>query len=105
MVGGDDLKKGDFRLREVDSRLVIPVSLTIRFIVSSNDVIHSFTVPSFGFKIDAVPGRLNQVYTNSLRVGLFKGGCSEICGAQHSFMPVSVEAVSVKNYTDFLGLI
>lgn len=94
MTKTSDLKTGDFRLREVDNRLSIPANLTVRFIVTSNDVIHAFTIPSFGFKVDAIPGRLNQVFCKALRVGLFTGGCSEICGTEHSFMPIVVESVS-----------
>jgi len=102
MLNNYELKKGDFRLREVDNNLKVPFSLGIRAIITSNDVIHCFTVPSFGFKVDAVPGRLNQVFFSVSRAGLFTGGCSEICGSQHSFMPIVIESVNIKSYCEFI---
>nr|YP_010934886.1 cytochrome c oxidase subunit II [Blastothrix speciosa]WKV28877.1 cytochrome c oxidase subunit II [Blastothrix speciosa] len=88
----------NFRLLDVDNRLVLPMNLNIRVLVSSLDVIHSFTVPSLGFKIDAVPGRLNQINLNINRPGIFFGQCSEICGINHSFMPIVLESNSIKNF-------
>lgn len=86
------------RLLEVDNRLLIPRFIPIRFLVSSADVIHSWTIPRFGVKIDAVPGRINQFCFSTKRSGLFFGQCSEICGANHRFMPIFVEAVSFKDF-------
>lgn len=86
------------RLLDVDNRLVIPESLPIRFLVSSSDVLHSWTVPSFGVKIDAVPGRINQFCFSSKRSGIFFGQCSEICGANHSFIPIVVESIPFKSF-------
>jgi cytochrome c oxidase subunit 2 len=94
-----DLEIGQFRLLDVDNKLVIPVDCHIRLIVTGSDVLHSFAVPSLGLKLDCVPGRLNQVSFLAERPGNFYGQCSEICGVWHGFMPIVVEAVSA---TDFL---
>lgn len=91
----------DLRLLDVDNRLVVPNFLPIRFLVSSADVIHSWTIPSFGVKIDAVPGRINQFCFSSKRSGIFFGQCSEICGANHSFIPIVIECVSFKDFIKF----
>lgn len=88
------------RVLDVDNRLLVPTLLPIRFIVSSADVIHSWTIPSFGVKIDAVPGRINQFCFSVKRSGVYFGQCSEICGANHRFMPIVMESV---DYKDFLG--
>nr|UBF43856.1 cytochrome c oxidase subunit 2 [Comaster schlegelii]UGV21714.1 cytochrome c oxidase subunit 2 [Comaster schlegelii] len=93
MVSLSDLSVGFPRLLEVDNRVVVPVQNSIRVLVSSSDVLHSWAVPSLGVKMDAVPGRLNQVTFLSPRSGVFYGQCSEICGANHSFMPIVIEAV------------
>jgi len=81
------------RLLEVDNRLVIPTNFPLRFLLSSADVIHSWAVPSFGIKFDAIPGRISQFCFSSKRSGIFFGQCSEICGANHSFIPISLECV------------
>ena len=78
----------------------MPVTTSVRAIVTSNDVIHCFTVPSLGFKIDALPGRLNQIFLKTDRPGLYSGGCSEICGTDHSYMPITVEATSNKLFLE-----
>nr|YP_010276181.1 cytochrome c oxidase subunit II [Comanthus parvicirrus]UFQ22708.1 cytochrome c oxidase subunit 2 [Comanthus parvicirrus]UHY39303.1 cytochrome c oxidase subunit 2 [Comanthus parvicirrus] len=93
MVSLSDLSVGFPRLLEVDNRVVVPVHNSIRVLVSSSDVLHSWAVPSLGVKMDAVPGRLNQVTFLSPRSGVFYGQCSEICGANHSFMPIVIESV------------
>nr|ATA66377.1 cytochrome c oxidase subunit 2 [Oscarella balibaloi] len=98
MVPTSDLESGDLRLLEVDNRLVVPIQTQVRVLVTGADVIHSFAVPSLGVKIDAVPGRLNQTNFFVKRPGVFYGQCSEICGANHSFMPIVVEAVSLDKY-------
>lgn len=98
MVPTSDLESGDLRLLEVDNRLVVPIQTQVRVLVTGADVIHSFAVPSLGVKIDAVPGRLNQTSFFVKRPGIFYGQCSEICGANHSFMPIVVEAVSLDKY-------
>lgn len=86
------------RLVDVDNRLVVPTSLPVRFIVRSADVIHSWTVPSFGVKMDAVPGRINQFCFSSKRRGIFFGQCSEICGANHRFIPIVLESVPFNRF-------
>nr|YP_005351150.1 cytochrome c oxidase subunit II [Tegula brunnea]AFB78100.1 cytochrome c oxidase subunit II [Tegula brunnea] len=100
MVPSDELESGQFRLLEVDHRAVVPVNANIRVLVSSADVIHSWTVPSLGVKADAIPGRLNQLSLFIQYPGVFYGQCSEICGANHSFMPIVLEAVEIN---DFVG--
>nr|YP_010729360.1 cytochrome c oxidase subunit II [Ophioleila elegans]WED07065.1 cytochrome c oxidase subunit 2 [Ophioleila elegans] len=86
------------RLLEVDNRLTLPVNTNIRIITHSTDVIHAWSVPALGLKMDAVPGRLNQMYLNISRTGIFYGQCSEICGANHSFMPIVIEAVNNESF-------
>lgn len=98
MVPDSDLELGQFRLLDVDNKVVIPTDTHIRLIVTGADVIHSFAVPSLGLKIDAVPGRLNQTSMLAERTGTFYGQCSEICGVYHGFMPIAIEAVSIQDY-------
>nr|AOW68956.1 cytochrome c oxidase subunit II [Uranoscopus tosae] len=98
MIPTQDLSPGQFRLLEVDHRMVIPVDSPIRVLVSAEDVLHSWTVPSLAVKMDAVPGRLNQTTFLASRPGVFYGQCSEICGANHSFMPIVVEAVPLEHF-------
>nr|AGB56621.1 cytochrome c oxidase subunit II [Physeter catodon]AOV84319.1 cytochrome c oxidase subunit II [Physeter catodon] len=98
MIPTSDLKPGDLRLLEVDNRMVLPMEMTIRVLVSSEDVLHSWAVPSLGLKTDAIPGRLNQTTLMSTRPGLFYGQCSEICGSNHSFMPIVLELVPLENF-------
>nr|ADZ56118.1 cytochrome c oxidase subunit II [Globicephala macrorhynchus]QCF38148.1 cytochrome c oxidase subunit II [Globicephala macrorhynchus]QCF38200.1 cytochrome c oxidase subunit II [Globicephala macrorhynchus]QCF38369.1 cytochrome c oxidase subunit II [Globicephala macrorhynchus]QCF38382.1 cytochrome c oxidase subunit II [Globicephala macrorhynchus] len=98
MIPTSDLKPGELRLLEVDNRMVLPVQMTIRMLISSEDVLHSWAVPSLGLKTDAVPGRLNQTTLTSTRPGLFYGQCSEICGSNHSFMPIVLELVPLENF-------
>ncbi|NP_008623.1 cytochrome c oxidase subunit II (mitochondrion) [Daphnia pulex] len=100
MMPSNDLEKGQFRLLEVDNRVILPYLTQVRLLVTAGDVIHSWTIPSLGIKADAVPGRLNQLNVFFNRPGVFYGQCSEICGANHSFMPITVEAV---NPADFLS--
>lgn len=97
IIPTNDLKKNDFRLLDVDNRFVLPVYCKIRALITSLDVLHSWAVPSLGIKIDAVPGRLNQTNIFIYKVGLFFGQCSEICGANHRFIPIVVEAIPAKN--------
>ena len=98
----DSLELGQFRLLDVDNKVIVPVDTHIRLIVTGADVIHSWAVPSLGIKIDAVPGRLNQTSILAERPGLFYGQCSEICGVWHGFMPIAVEAVSVQDYLTWI---
>jgi cytochrome c oxidase subunit 2 len=98
LVPEEDLSEGELRLLEVDNRVSLPVKTHIRILVTAGDVLHSWCVPSFGIKVDACPGRLNQTSIFIQREGLFFGQCSEICGVNHGFMPIVVEAKSLKNY-------
>nr|YP_009512521.1 cytochrome c oxidase subunit II [Reishia luteostoma]YP_010400231.1 cytochrome c oxidase subunit II [Reishia bronni]YP_010400348.1 cytochrome c oxidase subunit II [Indothais javanica]AXJ93075.1 cytochrome c oxidase subunit II [Reishia luteostoma]UQS75930.1 cytochrome c oxidase subunit 2 [Reishia bronni]UQS76047.1 cytochrome c oxidase subunit 2 [Indothais javanica] len=102
MIPTNELEPGDFRLLEVDHRMVLPTQTDIRVLVTSADVIHSWTVPSLGVKVDAVPGRLNQLGFFIKYPGVFYGQCSEICGANHSFMPIVVEAIPLKNFMEWV---
>nr|YP_010835861.1 cytochrome c oxidase subunit II [Pila virens]WGC89380.1 cytochrome c oxidase subunit II [Pila virens] len=102
MVPSSDLNNGDFRLLEVDHRAVLPTETDIRILVTSADVIHSWAVPSLGVKADAIPGRLNQLSFFIKYPGIFYGQCSEICGANHSFMPIVVEAVPLKTFMNWV---
>lgn len=101
----NELNLGDFRLLETDHHLVLPIKTNTRVIVSSADVIHSWTVPSLGLKVDAIPGRLNQLILYSSKPGLYYGQCSEICGANHRFIPITLEIVNIKYFIKWLNLI
>nr|YP_005255126.1 cytochrome c oxidase subunit II [Fergusonina taylori]ADY85993.1 cytochrome c oxidase subunit II [Fergusonina taylori] len=92
----------NFRLLDVDNRISIPVNAQIRILVSATDVIHSWTIPSLGVKVDGTPGRLNQTNFFINRPGLFFGQCSEICGANHSFMPIAIESVPVNKFIKWI---
>nr|AYQ19028.1 cytochrome c oxidase subunit 2 [Amarygmini sp. ACP-2013] len=94
MIPSNEMLNFNFRLLDVDNRMVIPFLSQIRLIVSAADVIHSWTIPSLGVKIDATPGRLNQASFTTARSTLLYGQCSEICGANHSFMPIVAESIS-----------
>jgi len=98
MVPDTELKPGQLRLLDVDNHVVLPVDTTIRIITTSLDVIHSWTVPAFGVKTDSVPGRLNETWVKIERPGMFYGQCSELCGVNHGFMPIQVEAVSKEQF-------
>nr|ADP68261.1 cytochrome c oxidase subunit 2 [Lepilemur leucopus] len=102
MVPLSDLKPGDLRLLEVDNRVALPTEMSIRMLVSSEDVLHSWAVPSLGVKTDAIPGRLNQLTLMASRPGIYYGQCSEICGANHSFMPIVLELVPLKHFEEWL---
>nr|YP_009045379.1 cytochrome c oxidase subunit II [Polyura arja]AHA03730.1 cytochrome c oxidase subunit II [Polyura arja] len=96
-------KNNNFRLLDVDNRVVLPMNNQIRILITATDVIHSWTVPSLGVKVDANPGRLNQTNFFINRPGIFYGQCSEICGANHSFMPIMIESVSIKNFINWIN--
>lgn len=101
MVPDDQLKPGQPRLLETDRHVVLPIDTVIRIQVTAGDVIHSWAVPSFGIKRDAVPGRLNETWVRIEREGLYYGQCSELCGTSHAFMPITVEAVSKDKFADW----
>lgn len=99
MVDEKELKPGQPRLLTVDNEMVVPVGKVVRVEVTGADVIHSYAVPSFGIKIDAVPGRLNETWFKATREGVYHGQCSELCGRNHAFMPITVRVVSEKEFT------
>nr|YP_009233450.1 cytochrome c oxidase subunit 2 [Engaewa subcoerulea]AMB27343.1 cytochrome c oxidase subunit 2 [Engaewa subcoerulea] len=103
MIPTDILDIFEFRLLDVDNRTVLPMNTQIRIVISAADVIHSWTIPALGIKADAVPGRLNQISFLINRPGLFYGQCSEICGANHSFMPIVIESVTVNSFLDWVS--
>jgi cytochrome c oxidase subunit 2 len=103
IVAEKDLKPGDLRLLTVDNELVVPVNKVVHVLVTGADVIHSFAVPSFGIKIDAVPGRINDTWFKATMTGVFHGQCSELCGKDHSFMPITVRVVDDKDFTAWIA--
>lgn len=102
MLADGDRKPGQPRLLSVDNELVVPVNKVVRVQVIGADVIHSFAVPSFGIKIDAVPGRLNETWFKAEREGMYYGQCSELCGKDHAFMPIAVRVVSERDFTAWI---
>jgi cytochrome c oxidase subunit 2 len=103
MVPEEDLEEGQLRLLEVDNRVVVPTNTHVRMIITAADVLHSWAVPSLGMKMDAVPGRLNQASMFIKREGVYYGQCSEICGVNHGFMPIVVEAVPLEDYISWIS--
>nr|YP_009351757.1 cytochrome c oxidase subunit II [Nasutitermes macrocephalus]AQP30613.1 cytochrome c oxidase subunit 2 [Nasutitermes macrocephalus] len=103
MVQQEDQPIDAFRLLDTDNRVVLPMNSPIRIIVTAADVLHSWTVPSLGVKTDATPGRLNQMSFSISRPGLLYGQCSEICGANHSFMPIVIESVSTNQFINWVS--
>nr|YP_010963440.1 cytochrome c oxidase subunit II [Thitarodes xunhuaensis]WNL54555.1 cytochrome c oxidase subunit 2 [Thitarodes xunhuaensis] len=102
MIPMNELKLNEFRLLDVDNRIILPMNTQIRILITATDVIHSWTIPSLGVKIDATPGRLNQSNFFLNRPGLFYGQCSEICGANHSFMPIVIESISMNKFINWI---
>jgi heme/copper-type cytochrome/quinol oxidase subunit 2 len=99
MLATDDVTRTrQLRLLEVDNRLILPIEYSIRLLITSADVLHSWAIPSFGVKMDAVPGRLNQVSLYINRLGTYYGQCSELCGINHGFMPIVVEGVHIIDF-------
>nr|YP_010038640.1 cytochrome c oxidase subunit II [Eutrichosiphum pasaniae]QOY44590.1 cytochrome c oxidase subunit II [Eutrichosiphum pasaniae] len=94
----NNFKNENFRLIEVDNKTIIPFKFNIRLLISSDDVIHSWTIPSLAIKIDAIPGRMNQINLFMNRPGMFFGQCSEICGINHSFMPIQIESINLNKF-------
>lgn len=99
----DQLQEGQPRLLAVDNELVLPVNKTVRVQVTAADVIHAFALPSFGLKIDAIPGRLNETWFRAEREGVYYGQCSLICGQNHAFMPIAIRIVSEERYAEWLA--
>jgi cytochrome c oxidase subunit 2 len=102
MLKDNERKADQPRLLAVDNELVVPVNKVIHVQVIGSDVIHAFAVPSFGIKIDAVPGRLNETWFKATREGMYYGQCSELCGRDHAFMPIAVRVVNDRDYTAWL---
>nr|UGK73258.1 cytochrome c oxidase subunit II [Roxasellana stellata] len=98
----NSIQENEFRLLEVDNRIMIPFDIQSRILVTSYDVIHSWTIPSLGIKIDGSPGRINQGSILTMRPGIFYGQCSEICGANHSFMPITLESIDIKTFNSWI---
>nr|AIL54771.1 cytochrome c oxidase subunit II [Siboglinum ekmani] len=104
MIPSNELNMGEFRLLEVDHRMVIPMQTEIRLLVTAADVIHSWCIPSLGIKLDGIPGRLNQITLSCNRPGIFYGQCSEICGTNHSFMPIAIEVISFNSFFNWISI-
>jgi len=102
MVETKDLKAGQPRLLAVDNVVVVPVNKVVKVLITANDVLHAWALPSFGVKRDAVPGRINETWFKAERVGTFYGQCSELCGIKHAFMPIEVRVVSEQDYQEWL---
>lgn len=102
MIPEDELTEGQPRLLAVDNEIIVPVNKTVRLIVTASDVIHSWTIPSFGVKIDGIPGRLNEAWFKANREGIYYGQCSELCGKDHAFMPIAVRVVSDEEFAKWL---
>ena len=100
MVLDRDLKAGDLRLLTVDFPIHFPTYATVRVLITSEDVIHSWAFPAAGLKIDAVPGRLNQLWINLVKTGFFFGQCSELCGTNHAFMPINIISVDKEMFLE-----
>ena len=102
MIRDKDLKADQPRLLSVDNDLVVPVNKVVRVQVTGSDVIHSFAVPSFGIKIDAIPGRLNETWFKATKEGIYYGQCSELCGKNHAYMPIALRVVSDSEFNGWL---
>ncbi|MAS86991.1 MAG: cytochrome c oxidase subunit II [Micavibrio sp.] len=98
MIPDDEIKEGQLRLLETDKAVVLPIETNIQILVTAADVLHSFAMPAFGVKTDAVPGRLNETWTYIEKEGTYYGQCSEICGTNHAFMPIMIKAVSKEDF-------
>lgn len=103
IIPSNELNSNNFRLLDVDNRIILPINNQIRILVTATDVIHSWTIPSLGVKVDANPGRLNQTNFFINRPGIFYGQCSEICGANHRFIPIVIERISIKNFINWIN--
>ena len=102
MIEEKDLKEGQPRLLSVDNEVYVPVNKVVKVMITANDVLHAWALPSFGVKRDAVPGRINETWFKADRIGTFYGQCSELCGIKHAFMPITVNVVSQEEYDKWL---
>ena len=98
MLQDHELSSPDLRLLETDTQIVVPVNKVVKLLITSNDVLHAWTIPAFAVKKDAVPGRLNETWFKAEKTGTFYGQCSELCGPKHAFMPINVKVVSQKEF-------
>ena len=102
MIEDEDLKPGQPRLLSVDNDVVVPVNKNVHILVTASDVLHNWTIPSFGVKTDAVPGRVVKTWFRAEKTGIYYGQCSELCGARHAFMPIAVRVVSEEEFAAWL---
>ena len=102
MVEENDLKENQPRLLTVDNEVYVPVDKVVKVMITANDVLHAWALPSFGVKRDAVPGRINETWFKADRTGTFYGQCSELCGIKHAFMPITVNVVTEEEYKKWL---
>ena len=102
MVEDKDLKENQPRLLTVDNEVFVPVNKVVKVMITANDVLHAWALPSFGVKRDAVPGRINETWFKADRTGTFYGQCSELCGIKHAFMPITVNVVTEDEYKNGL---
>jgi cytochrome c oxidase subunit 2 len=103
MIKEEDLKKNQPRLLAVDNEVVVPVNKVVKVLITANDVLHAWALPSVGVQRDAVPGRINETWFKAEKVGTYYGQCSELCGIQHAFMPITVRVVSEEDYVEWLS--
>ena len=102
MIETKDLQENEPRLLAVDNELVVPVNKVVKVMITANDVLHAWALPSFGVKRDAVPGRINETWFKAEKVGTYYGQCSELCGIKHAFMPIEVRVVTEEEYQEWL---
>ena len=103
MVEDKDLRPDQPRLLAVDNEVVVPVNKVVKVLITANDVLHAWALPSFGVKRDAVPGRINETWFKAEKVGTYYGQCSELCGIKHAFMPITVKVVTEEEHEDWLS--
>ena len=103
MIETKDLKEGQPRLLAVDNEVIVPVNKVVKVLITANDVLHAWALPSFGVKRDAVPGRINETWFKADKEGTYYGQCSELCGIKHAFMPITVKVVSNEDYQKWLS--
>ena len=103
MIEEKDLKADQPRLLAVDNEVIVPVNKVVKVLITANDVLHAWALPSFGVKRDAVPGRINETWFKAEKEGTYYGQCSELCGIKHAFMPITVKVVSEEDYQEWLS--
>ena len=102
MLADHELSDPKLRLLETDTQIVVPVDKVVKLQLTSADVLHAWTIPAFGVKMDAVPGRLNETWFKANKEGIYYGQCSELCGPKHAFMPINVKVVSNKEFEEWI---